>query len=171
MLLERCKMPEIGARYNISAKELNDLVKSNFTNAISILEKFYWDGSDKPDYFGYVSSSVVPSEWDRGRIFNDRTEIRWEREGNSFHVVWISDDDLISTEWNKEAITHTNGTREILLWGERDEDNADKWYEKQIPRFLEYPVKTNGQRAYIQVQEYSIKDNLTIYRFKGVVEK
>jgi hypothetical protein len=168
MLLKRCKMSEIGTRYNISADELNVLIKSNFTIPISILEKYYWDGAGSPEYFGALSSSINPSDWDRGRVFDDKTEIRWEKEGNLFHVVWVSDDALIPTGWDKEDITPANGTREILLWGERDKDTPDKWYEKQIPRFLEYPVTTNGERAYIQAQEYCMKDNSTIYRFKGV---
>ncbi len=55
------------------------------------------------------------------------------------------------------------------LWGEKME-KGDGWYEKQIPRILDYPVKGNGKSVYMLLNEYTFENNgSTIYRFKGVI--
>ena len=107
------------------------------------------------------------SAWNKGRAFDNTSEIRWEQAGNGFHLVWIRDDGTIPPEWQTKEQIKVVGERKILLWGERI-DGKDQWYEKQVPRILEYPVKSQGRRAYALLNEYRLKDSSTVYRFKEV---
>ncbi|MFN3479768.1 MAG: hypothetical protein ACK415_05200 [Thermodesulfovibrionales bacterium] len=160
-------MAEIGTR-KIKIDDLDKLVRKIFSNSdsIALLERVFCDENQPAVFFDYLSKlSGDLSEWDKGRVFDNKSEIRWESEGDTFHVVWIVDDDSISSEWDKEKIQFVN-RREILLWGEKTA--GVQWYEKQVPRILKYPVKGSGSRAYAILNEYKLNEGSTVYRFKEV---
>lgn len=166
-------MPEIGYKYNVSNDELNHLIKKvNSSDSIAILEKWFCLEGEKPDCFDFlcnISSEI--SEWDKGRIFDLNSEIRWEKDGDSFHILWISDNENIADEWNKELLEFKDKERKILLWGDRI-INTNKWYEKQIPKIFEYPAIGNRNRAYLLINEYQSlneSDDSSIFRFKKVI--
>ncbi len=160
-------MPEIGAKYSVTDKELKSLIGSYFSEAIAILERYFCKAGEKPDFFNFLSELKGNfSDWDKGRVFEQNSEIRWERESGAFHVVWIRDADGIPDGWEKEQIA-PKPERKIWLWGKRDDKG--QWYEKQIPRMFQYPAHGTGERAFMVVQEYTINsDDSTVYRFKEV---
>ena len=161
-------MSEIGTK-QLAPADLERLIGEVFTNkAIAMLERYFCEDGKEPDFFGFLSelgNSI--SEWDRGRVFGSDSEIRWERDDREFHVVWIRDDENVPHEWQSKEQIEADGERKILLWGERIE-GKDQWYEKQVPRILKYPVNDRGSRIYALLKEYRLKDNSTVYRFKGV---
>lgn len=164
-------MSEIGANEKIIKEELNKLINNIFNfDAVAILEKCYCAEDEKPDFFDIKKNLKGDfSDWDKGRIFNDDSEIRWERKQEHFHVVFVSDKKLIPENWDKKEITKEESSSEVLLWGKRI-NNKNEWYEKQIPKILTYPSQDNGERVYIKIQKYTIEDdNSNIYRFKGVI--
>lgn len=161
-------MPEIGTK-NISPDELEKIIKNNFSNPVAILEKWFCNYGEKPDFFDYLSDKVKVPDWDKGRVFDDVSEIRWEREKDGFHLVWIKDDGSIPDNWDKESLSSPRRL-EVLLWGEKI-DGKDEWYEKQVPRIFEYPAKGSGSRVYAVLNEYSLRDGSTVYRFKEVIAK
>src|SRR3990170_2625862 len=109
-------MSEIGT-ISIDPEELNEIIEKNFSNPIAILERWFSGEKDKPDFFNYISElNGKASEWDKGRVFDNTSEVRWEREKTNFHLVWIKDQGNIPDAWNKEMLTLI-GSREILLWG------------------------------------------------------
>ncbi len=162
-------MPEIGAKYNVADKELKSLIGGYFPEAVAILERYFCKAGENPDFLNYMSELKDKDNiagWDKGRVFNQNSEIRWERESIAFHVVWINDADDIPDGWGKEKI-FLKTERKIWLWGKRDDKG--QWYEKQIPRMFQYPATGTGERAFMVVKEYIIdSDDSTVYRFKEV---
>jgi len=167
-------MPEIGTK-NIELDELDEIIQTNFSDPIGILERWFCEGEDKPDFFNHLSELTGnASEWDKGRVFDDTSELKWERENSRFHLVWIKDQENIPDGWSKEK-ANLDGSREILLWGNQINgqnkiDDKNKWYEKQVPRIFEYPSK-NGARVYAFLIEYLLGDGSKYYRFKEVISK
>ncbi|MBE0427718.1 MAG: hypothetical protein IBX72_13880 [Nitrospirae bacterium] len=163
-------MPEIGTKRDVSPDELDKIIKDSLIAPIAILEKWFCGENEAPDFFNYLTHlNGRVSDWDKGRIFDDRAEIRWEREGNGFHLVWIKDAGNIPDRWDKESLSQVN-VRQILLWGERI-GGGREWYEKQVPRIFEYPAKGNGSKVYVVLNEYTFEDGSTVYRFKEVIAK
>ena len=161
-------MPEIGTK-NIEFDELDEILKTNFSDPIAILERWLCEEEDKPDFFNHLSKLTgKASEWDKGRVFDDTSDLKWERENSRFHLVWIKDQENIPDGWNTEK-ANLNGSREILLWGNQI-NGKNEWYEKQIPRIFKYPIK-NVIRAYVVLNEYLLGDGSKYYRFKEVISK
>lgn len=162
-------MPEIGTR-DIIPDELNNIIKDNFSNPIAILERRYCNGNEEPDFFNYLSKPHGKvSDWDKGRVFDNISEIRWEREKEVFHLVWINDQGNIPDGWSKELLK-LSCNREIMLWGTQI-TGKNEWYEKQVPRIFEYPVKGSNTHVYAILNEYCIGDDSKVYRFKEVISK
>jgi hypothetical protein len=166
-------MSEIGSIRGVKPDAIDEFIKQGFSSpkAVAIIERWFCGENEEPDFFNYLSYvGGKLSEWDKGRVFDNLSEIRWERDGNGFHLVWIKDDGSIPHEWtDKEQIILTD-ERRVLLWGERIE-NKNQWYEKQVPRILEYPIGAKGNRVYAILNEYTLKDSSTVYRFKEVKAK
>lgn len=179
-------MPEIGTR-DIIPDELNNIIKDNFSNSntIAVLERWYCNGNEDPDFFNYLSKPHgKESDWNKGRVFDNISEIRWESEKGVFHLVWIKDDESIPDEWVKEKITFSC-KREIMLWGTlilkklnpeillsgSQIIDKNEWFEKQVPRIFDYPAKGNGTHVYAILNEYCIGDDSKVYRFKEVISK
>jgi len=165
-------MPEIGARYSVTPKELEETVEKNLSNPIAILEKWFCKEDENPDFFNYLSElkNGAISDWDRGMAFDSSAEIRWEREQHTFHVVWIKDNgDITGEGWDKERLS-TPKLRELLLWGEKVA-GKNEWYEKQAPRVFKYPAPSSGSRVYLEVAEYILENGSTVFRYKGVKTK
>lgn len=159
----------ISTKRSVKLSELIELVKKTFiaNKAVAILERWSCEENQPADFFGYLSGNVNVSEWDKGRVFDNTSEIRWEREGDTFHVVLIKDDSIPSEGWEDKEEIEFVSERKVLLWGERI-TGKDQWYEKQVPRILEYPVMGNGSRVYAVLNEYKLNDGSTVYRFKEV---
>lgn len=163
-------MPEIGKK-DIIPDELNIIIKDNFSNPIAILERWYCNDNEKPDFFNYLSNlNEKVSVWDKGRVFDNISEIRWGREKDIFHLVWIKDQGNIPDEWSPEQIKLLTLNRKILLWGIQI-TGKNEWYEKQVPRIFDYPSKGSSTHVYAILNEYCIGDESKVYRFKDVISK
>jgi hypothetical protein len=161
-------MSEIGTK-KIELNELDEIIQSNFSNPIAILERWFCEEEDKPDFFNHLSKLTGnASEWDKGRVFDDTSELKWERKNSKFHLVWMEDHENIPDGWSKEK-ANLDGSREILLWGNQI-NGKNEWYEKQIPRIFEYPIK-NVAQVYVVLNEYLLGDGSKYYRFKEVISK
>ncbi len=159
-------MPEIGYRYNVDNEELDKLIRiAKLNHPIAILEKLFCMNGEEKECFDHLNEKTIVSEWDIGRIFDKNSEIRWEKDGERFHVIWIINNGNLTNDWEREDLTF-KVNRKILLWGERIK-NQEKWYEKQIPKIFKYPVNGGKNRVYIEVEEYNIlSDRSTVYKFK-----
>jgi len=112
------KMSEIGTK-NIELDELDEIIQSNFFNPIAILERWFCEEEDNPDFFNHLSKLTGNvSEWDKGRVFDDTSELKWERKNSRFNLVLLRDYENISNGWSKEK-ANLDGSREILLWGDQ----------------------------------------------------
>lgn len=164
-------MSEIGTK-QLSPESLDELIKEVFSDkAIAMIERCFCQDGQTPDFFDFLSELESDvSDWDRGRAFDGNSEVRWERDGREFHVVWIRDDREVPSEWQTKQRIEFVREKRALLWGKRIEDKV-QWYEKQVPKILVYPVSEEGERVYALLNEYCLEDRSIVYRFKGVKEK
>lgn len=128
-------------------------------------------------------------DWERGRIFHENFELRWEKQDGTFSIVYIGGPKCslpsgINTESLADFDTQDDG---YYLWGEKvtadtlellgrsgDEETANSFLEPQIPRLLSYPVSNRNEkfRVKISVRHYLNRDTgaLEFYRFRGLEE-
>lgn len=156
-------MPEIGYRYNVDNEELDKLIQiAKLNHPVAILEKLFCMNGEKKEHFDYLNEETIVSEWDIGRVFDINSEIRWEKEEEKFHVIWIINNGNLTSEWKCDELGFkVNKNRRILLWGEKIK-NQERWYEKQIPKIFKYPV--NGEKYLFSWEEISVNDSV---RLKG----
>ncbi len=166
-------MPEIGYRYNVDNEELDKLIQTaKLNHPIAILEKLFCMNGEKKECFDHLNEETIVSDWDIGRVFDKNSEIRWETDGEKFHVIWIINNGELTNEWKSEKLIIKDKNRKILLWGERIE-NQNSWYEKQIPKIFKYPVNSEKNRVYIEIEEYNLTsdDRSTVYKFKELTDE
>jgi hypothetical protein len=162
-------MSKIGTK-SCNLDELNRIIEDCFTNPIAILERYYCMDNEMPDFFNYLSKlKGNVSEWDKGRVFDNNSEVRWEKDKIGFHLGWIKDGGNIPDGWNEEMLKSID-SHEILLWGTQISGKKE-WYEKQIPRIFEYPIRDIGNMAYVVINEYIHKDGSKFYRLREVKAK
>jgi hypothetical protein len=97
-----------------------------------------------------------------GRIFRENMEIRWEKQGNDMHVVYLGTEEYFPVlrdhdlQENRDLLKATRAaTKFYYLFGERlkeedlkykdkKEQNEEEYFaEVRIPQLLLYPVKPN----------------------------
>lgn len=73
--------------------------------------------------FPGADASIVLADWERGRVFNEKLELSWERNGESYRA-WITlEADGIEPEadWGEpETYDWIVEERRVYLWGEDD---------------------------------------------------
>lgn len=121
-------------------------------------------------------------QWPHGRIFDEAAELKWEKEGNQFHVVYCG-----RFAPPASLIPENNGVSILqdcsyYLWGSRIK-NAERlelglkpeeavFAELRIPRILRYPVSPQAERVKLQVREFYNAEGTLIYtRFLGLEEE
>jgi len=124
--------------------------------------------------------------WEKGRLFGDNTELKWQKRHGKFHLVITTKE----SDLPEGFVLYSNDLkpvqdRSIYLWGTKEnlkdsETGKDivYWYETKIPRLFEYPVDTcisKCSRVKLKIQEYGLcqKDEQTssiIHRFVGIEE-
>jgi len=126
------------------------------------------------------------NEWGRGRIFNQRAELRWEQTKAGFQMVYVGASvempDLIADDTINLTNTEKKEGDSYYLWGQRmskeqledmrwDPTATNVFVELQTPRVLRYPVQAKVRgRLKLQVVEYFEPNTgqLLAYRFQGV---
>jgi hypothetical protein len=119
--------------------------------------------------------------WERGRIFNDLGELRWEKDSNHFQVVYVGAE-ISFSGFNRDDILNSAQPKpqSYYLWGKRLEpeqlidigqpEDEELFIELIVPRLLRYPVTGTGKRVMLHTVEYfePATGKLLHYRFKGV---
>jgi len=172
-------MAKIGYKYDADDFNLNDangkpyIVSPRFEYAI--LERL---DNIQFKHFGVITNYT---NWEKGRLFGTKTELKWQKRNGKVHMVVTTEEDLPSgfTLFSDklEPIKKDKGEiayRRIYLWGEQEKDTSElptgKWFEERIPQLLEYPIQTTKSRVRITVQEYELAEEHEIIR-NGKVEK
>ena len=125
--------------------------------------------------------------WERGRLFCETFELRWEKSDGAFQVVYVGPaadlaglvpaDDLDLNRAERQE-------RRYDLWGTRVPDDQHEtvgattktgqavFAALKIPRLLYYPVSDQAARVRLRVCTYLDPDTgaLWYYRFKGLEE-
>lgn len=121
--------------------------------------------------------------WEKGRLFGDSTELKWQKRHGKFHLVITTEENdlpegfaLYSSDLNPIQ------ERSIFLWGTKEklkdsETIEDIWYETKIPRLFKYPVDNDGSKHQVKmkIQGYELcqKDEQIpsiTHRFIGIEE-
>ena len=116
---------------------------------------------------------------EKGRVFDEKSEVRWICQNEIFHFTFLSEDDALFDSFtehfqrgqNDLLYLEKDNEYRIILWGLRNTIGKDIfWFEKKIPQKLYYPVENKGSRVEIVVVEYNEKGNWNskFYRFKEV---
>jgi hypothetical protein len=132
-------------------------------------------------------ASIAFSEWERGRVFCDSFELRWEKLNDAFQVVYVGVPIEIpgfapADEMDLNATTRQ--MRSYILWGRRLPDDqletvgrsksadSNVFIEPRVPRVLCYPVSDRSWQVKIKVCEYvdPISGEMLYYRFQGLEE-
>jgi len=98
---------------------------------------------------------TIALDWQQGRIFGDKYELRWERQGESYRV-WLAGD---GDAQGLEETTYLNDTHvedaHCYLWGRE---------ERRIAHRLEYRALPKGDgRARLLRREFRRADGALVY--------
>ncbi len=113
----------------------------------------------------FPAPDVLPSalEWEKGWLFGPALELRWEKQGATFHaIVTLTDGRAAPADFGEPVATLPPGeTRKYYLWGE---DNPS------LGRQLVYRALPPGGRAVLVVEEFRDQDSaaLLFYRYKSM---
>ena len=122
--------------------------------------------------------------WERGRIFHNNFELRWERQESVFVIVYIGEPTALPMLHTKSLSEFEIQDETYYLWGERMSADAlesmnqieatNVFLELQIPRLLFYPVSNQDEknRVKISVRHYLNPEtgDLEFYRFRHLEE-
>jgi hypothetical protein len=108
----------------------------------------------KPDLAGWL---VV--NWDEGRVFSKRVEVRWRKLGDDLYQVMVLAEEDIGLkrfglesdglEWR--AVKREGMRSGIYLWG-RYREEFGRWVETRIPRQFSYPVEEDlNENRFVQL--------------------
>ena len=122
--------------------------------------------------------------WERGRIFHNDFELRWEKHNADFVIVYIGESKTLTLPHIKLLSGVESHDVSYYLWGERmtadtlksiDQPDAENLFlELQIPRLLSYPVSNQQDklRVKLSARHYlnSETGTLEFYRFRYLEE-
>ena len=131
---------------------------------------------ERPDTsrFENFDSDTDWTSWDRGRVFGAELDLQWQKDKDLFHVAVITNDRISSfTPVQTLNLTEHYRTRNTrwLLWGRKEA--GDKWIERRIPKFFDYPLEAGrGSRVALTLTEYqnNVTGQVEFYRFTGLEE-
>ena len=127
-------------------------------------------------------ASVRFADYTSGRIFRQDFELRWEKEGNAFRVVYVGPERNMSplkAERNL-ALEKKGSAKPYYLFGERlGTEGLAKigpvavegdFAELRIPRLLHYPVEKSKRYVQLFIQEYVDRGTgeVALFRFQAI---
>jgi hypothetical protein len=108
--------------------------------------------------FSPDNAASLVAKWDEGQVFNNRAELRWRHNGDSYYALLLSEsskESLIPRQpelaavWKSvtgspfTVVSQCNQPNHgFLLWGKRYAN--DRLWESRIPRSLQYPGFPSG---------------------------
>lgn len=124
--------------------------------------------------------------WSQGRAFGPDLEIRWERDGDGYELLSLTEREDLSPsggDWQAvEAGIDGLEERAVLLWGthrhhlpsthrqySESEEVPDEWIETRIPRPLRYPVEGGPAHVRIAALDYQRQGVTVLTRFREVM--
>lgn len=129
------------------------------------------------------------TNWERGRVFCETFELRWEKQDAVFQTVYVGPPIALlgftlATELDLNG-KQARQPRYYYLWGNRVPANqladvgetkkpgSEVFIEFQVPRVLRYPVSTQANRVKLKVCEYfePFSGTLIHSRFQGLEEE
>lgn len=133
--------------------------------------------------FARLDSATTFERWERGRVFNAEQELRWEKVGQAFHVVYCGD----APPNELTEIAHTAGDPQktsYYLWGQQVQEvkairddldlqmDESAFIELRIPRILRYPASVKTRYVQVRVRELIGADGSLYYaRWAGIIEE
>jgi len=155
-------MSDRAVALHCSEEELNALIRSLGLFEFMVAERRLVQ--DPAEDFRICEYDPVEdfSSWDDGHVFCSTCEVRWIRRENSFQLVAIGDvpttPEVAEATCERKEIGEGAPTK-ILLWGIRDKDEPDEWWQARIPRTFRYPVEpkndaTSPVRPWLTIVEY-----------------
>jgi CRISPR-associated protein (TIGR03984 family) len=122
--------------------------------------------------------------WERGRIFHNNFELRWEKQGGVFVIVYIGEPTELPMPHIKSLSEFEIQDETYYLWGERvsagnlkrigQPETANLFLELQIPRLLPYPVSNRGGKSRVKISARHYLNletgDLEFYRFRYLEE-
>lgn len=135
-----------------------------------------------------IEPGVEFGRWERGQVFCDAFELRWERIDGAFQTVYVGAPVGLPgfVEAEEVDLSGTNtADRELFLWGTAvaqdrleavgvvDEEGSSAFVDFRIPRLLRYPVGTDAARVRLRIREYCDPSSgeRVYYRFLGLKEE
>ncbi|HLI90046.1 MAG TPA: CRISPR-associated protein Csx19 [Ktedonobacteraceae bacterium] len=135
--------------------------------------------------FTALAEAPSPATYSSGRVFYNDAELRWEREGDKMHVIYLGSQErahvLSSYGLKKKDELEKETTRYYYLFGERlrgpdlekigPQARPGDFAEVRIPRILRYPVPQDEKRyVRLAVCEYSdaATRQVALFRFQGL---
>jgi hypothetical protein len=139
------------------------------------LKYLYFESEATIDLVAYPEK--FSPAWTHGRAFGPKLEVRWQRVGDGFDLLLLTETDLdLPSVWqaiseNEDVTPHPDSAdppSQVLLWGthisqlERPHRLAGRqgeaWIETRIPRPLIYPVQ--GAPRWVKAE-------VIVYRYRG----
>lgn len=109
--------------------------------------------------------------WPAGRLFDERGEYRWQRQGNLLHAVLLLENDALPNLFDGQVRLEPLGEdADLLLWGEwvdpdrSPEENPERgplYYAQEIPEAQCYPLDrepAEGERPRLKTRRYADVD-------------
>lgn len=118
--------------------------------------------------FEKFADNFTLDAWDKGRLFGEKSELKWIKRNGEYHVALITDGDVPCnfTTYGMLEPLKEEPLIQIFLWGEKD-STVEGWYDARIPKILKYPVddfKSASSRLKIVVKRYELSEEYEVYR-------
>lgn len=131
--------------------------------------------------FHFYQADEEFNNWERGRVFNEKFELRWEKQNGKFHVVYIGEKSELpnlSEDTSIKINQMESKDMAYYLWGKKLDNEAlrligrpeteNLFAELQIPRLFDYPIEKGSDKEFrvkLVVRHYSVHSTLNFYRF------
>jgi hypothetical protein len=132
-----------------------------------------------------LDPQVAWTDWERGRLFCESFELRWEYRDGAFDAVYVGEEaDLpaFQAASDPDLAGTTREWRSYQLWGNplpqdayedagaQAREGLTPFVEFTVPRLLYYPVDNAQRRVRLRVCEYVDPERAAVvyYRFCGL---
>ncbi len=117
--------------------------------------------------FEKFSDKFTFDAWDKGRLFGEKSELKWIKRKGTYHMVLITDGAVPGNFLTYRVESIEEGPlRQIFLWGEKD-TGVEGWYDPKIPKILKYPVddyENTSKYLKMMVMTYKLTEKHEVYR-------
>jgi hypothetical protein len=144
--------------------KVKEFFKDKKATTYLMIENYCEDIEIKLDPGLYFEKGNFPEKWPEpsylwpsGFIFNENSELSWRYDLDDFIFRLVHSDESASLAFsdNKNHIIEyeKKESAEYLCWGNYD-NRLDKWFEKQVPRPVRYPVDDKKAYCVVVSNEY-----------------